>query len=106
MEYEHLIAMQESLFDPDADDNDCPGLAAVLQQSLNDVLPLDEQAACVWSLRNHAEITGASFLDLTADDRETGAKGVVKDEEEEDDGAAVNGDPLDFTGFDRYRRYR
>ena len=55
------------------------------------------------------EITGALFLDLTtADDHEAGPS-RVKDEEEEqeaDSGASVKDEPLDFTVFDRYRRYR
>ena len=49
-EYGHLIASQESLFNPDAVDNNCPGLAAVLQESPNDVLPLDMKTCCAWSL--------------------------------------------------------
>ena len=41
-EYEALITAKEMLFDPAADPDGCPGLAAVLPESMNDVLPLDE----------------------------------------------------------------
>ena len=37
-ECEDLIMAQEMLFDPTADLGDCLGLAAVLQESMNDVL--------------------------------------------------------------------
>ena len=46
-EYKHLIAAREMLSDPTADPNGCSGLAAVLHDSMNDVLPLDESQACV-----------------------------------------------------------
>ena len=46
-------------------------------------------------------ITGAAFYDITADDREAGSNGVVKDDEEDDGGTAVKDEPLDFTLFDR-----
>ena len=75
--------------------------------SLNDVPPMDEKSACTWSLRDHAAITGASFLDLTADDPEAGPSRVKDEEEEEQEaggGAAVKDEPLDFTVLDRYRR--
>ena len=75
-EYEALTKAQEMLFDPAADPNGRPGLAVVLQESMNDILPLDEAKACAWSL----QITGMSFLDLTADDRKAGPSGVVKNE--------------------------
>ena len=81
----------------------------MLQESLNIVPQRDEKVACAWSLRDHAEITWAPFLDLTsADDQEAGPS-RVKDEEEEqeaDGGAAVKDEPLDFTVFDRCRCYR
>ena len=51
------------------------------------------------SLRDHAEITGAPFLDLTADDHEASPSRVVKDEEEE-----VKEEADDYAVFDRYRR--
>ena len=38
---ESLIAAQEALFDPAADPDGCPGLAVVLQESMNDVPALD-----------------------------------------------------------------
>ena len=59
----------------------------------------------MWSLQVHATINGAPFHDLTADDREAGPSGVVKDEDEEaaDGGAAVKDE--DFVVFD-YKRCR
>ena len=79
-----------------------------MQESLNDVLPLDEKGACAWSLRDHTEITGAPFLDLTTgDDHEAGPSRVKYEKEEvkqeADDGVAVKDEPLDFTVFGRYR---
>ena len=103
-EYEDLSAAQEMLSDPDADPEGIPGLAAVLQESINDVLPLAEADACAWSLRDQVEMTGAPFVDLTGDAGPSG----VKDEGEDkaDGGATVKDEPLDFGVFDRYRRYR
>ena len=49
-------------------------------------------------------ITGTPFLDLTTDDREAEPSCIVKDKEQDDDGAAVKGDPLDFSVFDYRHR--
>ena len=95
---------QKMLSDPDADPEGIPGLAAVLQESMNDVLPLAEADARAWFLRDHVEITGAPFLDLTGDAGPSNVKDVGKDEA--DGGATVKDEPLDFDVFDRYRRYR
>ena len=49
-EFESLIATQKALFDPEG----CPGLAAVLQESMNDIPTLGEEKAwhggLAWSL--------------------------------------------------------
>ena len=75
----------------------------MLQESMNDVPALDTEKACEWSLKDHAQITGAPYFDLTTDDGAAGPNGV-KEEEDDDGGAAAKAEGLDYTIFDRYHQ--
>ena len=76
-EYEHLIGAEEMLFDPAADLDGCPGLAVVLQESMNNIPMMDEANAFTWSLQDHVQMTGAAFFDLTTSPPTTARRGLA-----------------------------